>query len=91
VRVDVCEVHRDDAPQTDTLPLLDWERELGGLLAIRFGDRAKAALGAGEWDLDDLEDALPGAERRLTPPQRRALWEALTTDPELAQLASSLS
>ena len=83
-------MHRDPAPKTDPLPLLDWEEELGRLLALRFRDRARTALAAGEWSLDDLEDAIAGAERRLTTRQRRAFWEALTTDPELAELASSL-
>lgn len=86
----MCGVHDESAPPADTLPLLDWEEELGRLLALRFRDRAKAALGAGDWSLDDLEDGIACAERRLTAPQRRAFWEALTTDPELAELASSL-
>jgi hypothetical protein len=82
-------MRRDAATGTDPLPLGDWEDELGLLLAHRFRARAKAALEAGTWSLDDLEDGIAHAERRLTAGQREALWQALTTDPELAELASS--
>jgi hypothetical protein len=79
-----------DRAHADPFRLADWEDELGRLSSHRFAARAKAALASGEWSRNDLEDAIAGAERRLTSRQCRALWQALTTDPELAELASSL-
>jgi hypothetical protein len=71
------------------LPLTDWEDELGRLAAHRLCAQARDELAAGGWDAEDLEAAIERAERRLTGRQRELLWHALTSDPELSDLAAS--
>jgi len=74
-----------------TPPLNDWEDELGRLLAHRLRTRAAERLGGGEWSGGDFEDAIEAAERRMTPRQRELLWEALTGDTTLGEVAARAS
>lgn len=74
-----------------TPPLNDWEDELGRLLAHRLRTRAAARLAGGEWSGDDFEDAIDVAERRMTPCQRELLWDALTGDTALGEVAARAS
>ncbi len=74
-----------------TPPLTDWEDELGRLLAHRLRTRATGRLASGDWTGADFEDAIEAAERRMTPRQRELLWEALTSDETLGEVAARAS
>lgn len=71
-----------------TLPLEDWEDEIGRMAAHRLRQCAKERLAAGSWSGEELEDAIADAERRLTPRQREILWSTLTVDRDLGALAA---
>lgn len=70
--------------------ICDWEDELGRRIAERLCARARAELRARTWYAPDLEAAIERVERRLTERQRDLLWDAITRDVELAELAAGI-
>lgn len=78
----------DDAPAR----MLDgWEQEVGMAVAERLWARARENLRAGVWSVTDLEWVVLRAEARLTARQRACMWEALSWDVELAELAAGIA
>lgn len=80
--------HDHDEP--DMGAISDWEDQLGRRIAQRLCARARAELRARTWHASDLEGAIERLERRLTERQRDLLWDAITRDVELAELAAGI-
>lgn len=68
----------------------NWEDQVGVAVAERLWSEARERLRSGDWGVADLEAAVVDAQRRLTARQSEQLWDALSWDIELAQLAAGI-